>query len=375
MGMTPPRGRVAIRPFDTNALDASARLLADRHRAQRRSTRSWILDSRTPRRPVARSRRSSPATEPTARSVSAARTSSATSSGRRAASGGARTCGSRAPAMPHRNPRSCATSTATWPVGGWRPGRSDIRSSCRRMTTPLSTPGSAPVSASSTRTASGAGGERRRGRATRRLAPAARGAARHRGARSDRRSPSRSTRSHRRSSRWWSCRRSKPRSPTGRRVRRSGLRHVRRRGRRDGRRCGARLPDRRLVGASGDRPASERRIPRVRGGTAGGARPRRRAGARRGGARLGTRRRLPDRRHRLARNEPAIEPGLAAARLSTDLPAAPPRDRLSVEAGGAERRGQAPRRDRRSGLGGRAPPPRAPSQSFLNWTMPLSVSG
>ena len=71
----------------------------------------------------------------------------------------------------------------------------------------------------------------------------------------------------------------------------------------------------------GHRPAGPRRFPRVRGGAAGGARARRRPGARRGRPGLGARRRSPDGGHRLARDEPPVEPDLAATRLPADLPA------------------------------------------------------
>ncbi len=62
---------------------------------------------------------------------------------------------------------------------------------------------------------------------------------------------------------------------------------------------------------------------------AGCARTRRRQRARHDGARLGGRRGLPRRRHRLARDEPALVAHLAEARLPADVLPALPRDRLT----------------------------------------------
>ena len=102
------------------------------------------------------------------------------------------------------------------------------------------------------------------------------------------------------------------------------------------------------------------RAPRLRGRPAGGAWARNRSGARRGCAPLAARRRLPDGRHRSARDEPA------GGRTW-------PRPGFRPPAGGCTARSPEARH-RASGLGGRRAS-RAFSQSSLNWTMPLSVSG
>ena len=148
---------------------------------------------------------------------------------------------------------------------------------------------------------------------------------------------------------------------------------VRRRARRGRGRLRGRLRGRAVVRAPRHRPAGSGRVPRVRGRAAGGPRPRRGAAPRRGGPRLVARRGLPDGRHRLARDQPALEPDVAAARLPPDVPAPVPRDRLS----GARRRcrEREPRMGQALAVLFAAAAARAPSQSFLNWTMPLSVSG
>ena len=104
-------------------------------------------------------------------------------------------------------------------------------------------------------------------------------------------------------------------------------RRPRRRERRARRRQLLRLPDRGVVGARGSARARRRGLPRVRGHTPDVRGTRGRPRADRRVVRWARERATSD-GHRLARDEPALVPRLAAARLPADLLPALPLDRL-----------------------------------------------
>ena len=119
IGVTERRPRLEIRPFAPEVVDDAARLLADRHRAQRLVEPA--LDARLRGRrppPAPRSRRSPPRTVRPAPSPCAAATVVGYLSARRGRRSGARTCGSRAPVTRSTEPE-IVRDLYGLAAGGW----------------------------------------------------------------------------------------------------------------------------------------------------------------------------------------------------------------------------------------------------------------